>query len=159
MQQTIKGLFLNDCHWRVGDSYQTLANFSAMFIKSVAAAAAASSLCTYQGCFQGYIWWTAATLAVFLRSKPDPTVTPAVQMKWNLRISDNYLQITSSCPLRVTEKEGTRTLRDATREGGSSFGTKLFKQSISQRVWEWDRKTDRRTDGQTWMALDLDSQL
>lgn len=49
-----------------------------------------------------------------------------------------------------SEIEGTRTLRGATREGGSSFGTKVFEQSISQRVWEGDRQSDRQTDRCEW---------
>lgn len=44
-----------------------------------------------------------------------------------------------------TKWEGTRTLQGATREGGSSIGTKVFEQSISQRVWEGDRQSDRLT--------------
>lgn len=52
--------------------------------------------------------------------------------------------------LRVKpEWEGTRTLRGAMREGGSSIGTKVFEQSISQRVWEGDRQSDRQTSRQT----------
>lgn len=101
MQQTIKGLFLNDCHRiAVWDLYQTFENFSAMLFESVAAAD--SRMCTNQDRFQGDAWRIAAILSVFPSLNPDPTVKMKMEFedKWQLYTNYKQLSIVSGCNLK-----------------------------------------------------------
>lgn len=155
MQQTIKGLFLNDCH-RIAawDLYQTFENFWI------------GGCCWFKHVHQPRPfprWRIAAILEVLPSLNPDPTGTPTVKMKmefedkWQLCTNYKQLSIVSGCNLNGKALGPCGVPRG--REG-AALGLKFLNNPFTKECGrETDRQTDRKTDRQTWMASDLDSQL